>query len=138
VPPEILDPLDIYDRGLANLASLEGVERYVFFLMDFDNLMEMEGWDHFFLHEHHFAWYAEMKEWLRKAEDQAALTVLADFEGWLHEHGLGLPPDEDEYWTVEEAARDSVPDWCQQYCDLREARWARAIAYFERCGAKLA
>jgi len=31
MPLEILDPLDIYDRGLADLASLEGVERYVFF-----------------------------------------------------------------------------------------------------------
>jgi len=106
--------------------------------MDFDNLMEMEGWDHFFLHEHHFVWYAEMKEWLRQAGDEASLAVLADYEGWLREQGLGLPPDWDECFAVVEALGDLIPDWRERYSELREARWVRAAAYFERCGAKLA
>jgi hypothetical protein len=127
----LLDPLAIYDRGLADLASLDGVERLLFMLQDFDNLMEMEGWDHFFLYENHFAWYAEMKDWLRQIGDEASLTVLSDYESRIRAKGFEVSPTGIEAWLQAEHEADDPgdPDWCGQYCALREARWERALAH---------
>lgn len=135
----LLDPLAIYDRGLADLNNLAGPERLVFMLQDFDNLMEMEGWDHFFLYEHHLAWYAEMKEWLRQIGDEASLAVLSDYESHVSSEGFELSPagieallrsKDNEYYR-------SCPDWCGQYCALREDRWARASAFLTSHGLAL-
>ena len=92
----LLDPMEIYDKGLRDLASLQGAERLVFMLQDFDNVMEMEGWDHFFLYEHYFIWYSEMKEWLRKIRDKQSLAVLNDYENHLNARGVTLSPSEIE------------------------------------------
>ncbi len=127
----LLDPLAIYERGLADIASLDGVERLLFMLQDFDNLMEMEGWDHFFLYDHHFAWYAEMKDWLRRIGDEASLAVLGDYESRVQANGFEVSPAGIEAWLQEEDEADEPgqPDWCGQYCTLRQARWERALAY---------
>lgn len=125
-----LDPLAIYKRGLADLDSLDGVERWLFMLQDFDNLMEMEGWDHFFLYEDHFSWYAEMKEWLRQVGDEASLAVLGDYESHVLARGFDVSPAGIEAWLhAEEEALSGHPDWRDQYCALREARWERGVAY---------
>src|SRR5690606_41187886 len=89
-----LDPSDIYQRGLDDLDSLEGPERLVFMLQDFDNMMEMEGWDHSFMNENHFRWYPEMKDWLKTIGDEASLAVLEDYESHLQARGVRLDPDE--------------------------------------------
>src|ERR1700722_11029429 len=91
---ETLDPREIYDRGLRDLSCLRGAERLLFMLQDFDNLMEMEGWDHFFLSDSHLLWYSEMKTWLGAIDDAASSAVLGDYEGYLKARGVALSPRE--------------------------------------------
>jgi hypothetical protein len=135
----ILDPMDIYERGLRDLSCLQGPVRLVFMLHDFDNLMEMEGWDYFFLYEHHFFWYSEMKDWLRTIGDKTSLAVLQDFESHVRAHGVALVPSEFESFLNAggDAYLRTCPDWRTQYCELRPARWAQASAYLEGQGLKL-
>ncbi|MCI0641028.1 MAG: hypothetical protein L0Y70_18285 [Gemmataceae bacterium] len=131
--------MDIYDRGLRNLSVLQGVERLVFMLQDFDNLMEMESWDHFFRHECHFIWYSEMKEWLRTIGAQESLVVLDNHEAHLKARGVELSPSEIETFlnSQDEAYMRACPDWRRQYCELRGVRWAKASAFLESQGLKL-
>jgi hypothetical protein len=132
-PTVILDPIDIYDRGLRDFSSLQGAERLVFMLQDFDNLMEMEGWDHFFLYEHHFIWYCEMKEWLHLIGDRASLTVLEDYERHLTRYGVPFSPVGIQNFlnTQDNVYLCECPDWRGQYCELRRDRWAKAMAFFK-------
>ena len=134
-----LDPMTIYDRGLAGLDSLVGVERLIFMLQDFDNLMEMEGWDHFFLYEHHFVWYAEMKEWLRTIRETASLAVLGDYEGHVISKGFEFSPTgiDGLLRSKDEPYYRNCPNWCDQYCAFRASRWANASAYVESQGLML-
>ena len=136
---ELLDPAAVYDRGLADLSSLQGVERVIFMLQDFDNLMEMEGWDHFFLYENHFRWYGEFKEWLFLLGDSASLSVLKDYENYLKAHNVGLCPREIENFlsSLEEAELSGQVDWREQFCALRADRWARATAFLRSRGVAL-
>jgi hypothetical protein len=108
----------------------------VFMLQDFDNLMEMEGWDHYFLYEHHFVWYSEMKDWLRRIGDEASLAILSDYEAHVRSRGFEFSPAgvEDFLTSTDETC---FPDWRDQYCDLRASRWAKASAYLERQGLTL-
>jgi hypothetical protein len=136
---QVLDPMDIYERGLRDLSSLRGEERLVFMFQDFDNLMEMEGWDHFFTYEHHFIWYAEMTESLRKIGDEASLCVLENYENHLKARGVGMSPGEIRTF-LNSTADDylaACPDWCGQYCELREDRWTKANTYFRNQGVEL-
>jgi len=135
----ILDPLEIYDRGLQDLSVLQGPDRLVFMLQDFDNLMEMEGWDHFFRYEHHFAWYGEMKEWLHLIAERESLAVLESFETYLDGRGVPLLPD-----SMESPTSTNDPDyeskcvqWCSLYSEGRGRRWARAAAYLRSQGVEL-
>jgi len=129
----VLDAIAIYEKGLADLSELDGVERLVFMLQDFDNLMDMEGWDHFFLHESHFAWYPEMKDWLHTIGDTASLAVLTDYEAYLKERLVRLSPSEIERFLSfqDNASMNAAPDWRHQYSELKAARWAKALAYLE-------
>ncbi len=86
----VLDPKEVFERGLRDASSLKRTERLVFILQEFDILMEMEGWDHFFLCDHHFAWYSEMKEWLHMIGDAGSLAVLEDYEAHLEARGIPL------------------------------------------------
>jgi hypothetical protein len=126
----LLDPLVVYHRGLAGLDRLEGVERLVFMLQDFDNLMEMEGWGHFYLNEHHFAWYAEMKNWLHAIGAAESVALLDDYETHVRSKGFEVSPAGIEAMerSKDEAYSQSCPDWCGRYCALREDRWAKATA----------
>lgn len=128
--------MDVYERGLRDLSSLQGAERLVFMLQDFDNLMEMEGWVHFFIYENDFIWYFEMKEWLQIIGDRASLAVLEDFEAQLKAHGVPLSPSEFEGFLSSggDVYLRACPDWEAQYCELRSTRWARASAYLESQG----
>jgi hypothetical protein len=134
-----LDPIGIYDRGVKDLASLAGAERLIFMLQDFDILIEMEGWDHFFLHEHHFIWYSEMREWLRIIGDFASLAVLDSYETHLKTNGVALSPIEIERLlnTQDNSSLQCCVDWGGQYCDLKEFRWAKASAYLEGQGLRM-
>ena len=40
---KVLNASDIYRQGFADLSCLQGAERLIFMLQDFDNMMEMEG-----------------------------------------------------------------------------------------------
>lgn len=134
-----LDPGDIYDRGLNELKALVGPERLVFMLQDFDNMMEMEGWEHFFLYEHHFAWYAEMKDWLSRMGAPSSLGVLSSFESYVRAKGFELSPSGIEAMlaTHEEAEAEDGPDWREKYCELRDERWSAAATYLETQGFAL-
>jgi hypothetical protein len=133
---KLLDPLATYDRGLSDLDSLVGAERLVFMLQDFDNLMEMEGWDHYFLHKHHFAWYGEMKRWLHQIGAEGSLAVLNNYESHVRSKGFEVSPSDIESLLTSEDELDhrSCPDWRDQYCALREDRWEKAIAFLRDQG----
>ncbi len=135
----LLDPHDIYDRGLDDLDSLRGPERLVFMLQDFDNMMEMEGWEHFFLYEHHFAWYEEMQDWLNRIGAASSLAVLSSYETYVHAAGFELSPAGIEAMleAQEDAETQEGPDWCERYCDLREERWTAAAAFLVTQGFEL-
>jgi hypothetical protein len=134
----VLDPMEIYDRGLRDLASLQGAERLLFMLQDFDNLMEMEGWEHFFLYEHHFIWYAEMKEWLHTIGENSSLAVLQNYESYLKARGVALSPSAIENSDARgEAHSLACNDLCNRYCELRSVRWARAAAHLESQGVRI-
>jgi hypothetical protein len=136
---KILDPIAIYEAGLADLSRLQGVERLVFMLQDFDNLMDMEGWDEFFCHEWHFDWFSEMKEWLHAIGDTASLAVLASYETYLKEHDVTLSPTDISHFleSRSDSPLKSEPDWREQYGQLRSARWARALTYLDARGITL-
>lgn len=136
---EVLDPIDLYDRGLRDLSSLRGAERLVFILQDFDYLMEMEGWDHFFIYEAHFSYYSEMKGWLDIIDDKASLAVLKAYEDHLKEHGDPLSSNDIQAFlnTQADAYFQNCPDWREQYCALRGDRWAKTIAYLQSKGQTL-
>jgi len=139
---KVLDPLAIYDRGLAGLDRLVGPERLVFMLQDFDNLMEMEGWNHFFLCEHHFAWYVEMKQWLERIAAVSSLAVLGHYENHLTREGFELSPTGVQQLLKTKDAEDpeyhrNCVDWCGQYCAFRDDRWTKATAYLNSQGLAL-
>lgn len=135
-----LDTVDIFHRGNENLSSLHGAERLVFMLQDFDLLMEMEGWDHFFIYDHYFAWYSEFKEWLNTIDDRRSLAVLEDYERHLVDRGISLLPEAiDEFLSLQDDAYlNSCPDWREQFLELTKYRWARARAYLRGEGLELA
>jgi hypothetical protein len=134
-----LDPSEIYERGLQDLARLVGAERLVFMLQDFDNLMEMEGWDHFFLYDHHFIWYPEMKDWLRAIGDVASLAVLDNYESHLKRNGVPISSEKIRLFlsAQDDSYLEDCPDWCEQYCELRTVRWAKVSEYLESHGQQL-
>ena len=133
-----LDPIEIYARGLRNLELLEGPERLVFLLQEFDILMDMEGWYHFFLYEHHFKLYSEMKDWLSTIDDRQSLVVLGDFEARLKSRGVPLESAEIEtFFDSQDDYFRACPDWCEQYTACRAGRWQKAIAYLETAGLRL-
>jgi hypothetical protein len=90
MPKKPVDPREVYERGLADPSSLRGTERMVFAFVEFENLMDREGWGHFFIYEHHFAWYAELKEWPGRIGDIDSLAVLEDFEAFVRRHGAQI------------------------------------------------
>jgi hypothetical protein len=107
--------------------------------MNFDNLMEMEGWDHFFLYERDFALYPEMKAWLRTIGDAESLRILEDFESHLKSRGVPLSPKEIERFLNQQdnLYLQSCPDWEKQYIELRKQRWERVLGYLEKQGLSL-
>lgn len=134
----VIDPADVYHRGLRDPDKLRGPERLVFILQEFDILLEMEGWAHFFLYERHFAWYDEMKDWLLRIRDEESLAVLLAYESWMRERGFGVTPTAMETWVEIGASPDvPEPDWADGYTAIREQRWERARAHLAECGHTL-
>lgn len=131
-----LDPDDIYDRGLNDLSSLQGPERLVYMLTDFDNFLEMEGWEGYFMSEANFGWYAEMKEWLRTIGDEKSLGVLKKYENYLKKHNVALTADAIAEFV--EVSEDSIgADLQDSYDALRTDRWKKAKAYLKTQGLEI-
>jgi len=132
---KVIDPAEVYDRGLRDPDALRGPERLVFILQEFDILMEMEGWVHFFLYERHFTWYDEMKDWLRRIGDEESLAVLLAYESWMRERGFDATPSAVERWLGTHGALEfREPDWVDEYTAIRERRWERARAHLAENG----
>ena len=135
---KVLDPMEIYYRGLRDLTFLQSAERLLFMLQDFDNLMEMEGWEHFFRYQHHFIWYAEMKEWLHTIGENFSLAVLQDYESYLKVNGVELSPEAiANSDAMGEAHSLACNDLCNRYCELRSVRWAKAMVHLENQGIRI-
>lgn len=137
--PTVLTLSAVYDRGLADLEKLVGVERLVFMLLDFDTLMIMEGWSHFFLHEHHFAWYAEMKDWLQQIGDHESLVILNEYESDVCSRGCEVSPEgiEELFLADDVDYYHRCADWCDRYSALDQARWAKAGDFLSLRGFEL-
>jgi hypothetical protein len=134
------DLIEINERGLQDKSTLNATEMALFILLEFDLLMEMEGWDHFFLYQHHFDGYEPMKSWLRKIGDEESLGFLADYESHLAQRGVSLVPRAIELFlnAQDDAYLNACPDWREQYVVLGERRWDKTSSYLERQGIALA
>jgi hypothetical protein len=126
-----LDPRDIYERGLADVASLSSDERIVYLLLELETYAAMEGWDHFFTTDK-LRFYSELKFGLLAAGDLKSLAVLEDYERHLAEHGVSIEPaaidaflceQDDDYFA-------SGRDWYGDFDALTESRWKRVQEYF--------
>lgn len=133
-----LDPAVVYERGLRHPEALTAAERLVFLLMEFETLMNMEGWDDFFTSRwSHY--YPEMKQGLGAAGDTDSLEVLQDYERHLQERNVALEPraidsflaaQDDEYFK-------KCRDWREDYGELSEKRWSKVRDYLGKLGFEL-
>lgn len=123
----------VYEKGLEDLTSLQTHERLIFVLLDFETLMDMEGWDHFFMYEHSLAHYPELKEWLLKIEDHASFAVLQKFEQCVNDPQALSSADAYERYcsSVSDTERINGPDWRKDYSNLSEQRWGKVAEFLK-------
>ncbi len=137
--PIPINPLEVLGRADTDPQSLKPYEKLVFTLYNFDLIADMEGWDHFFTHEHHFAWYDEMKHWLDKIDDIPSLSLLEEYENHLATQGVEVNPAAiNEHLCLANQNNFETPrDWRNDYSELRPRRWNKANFYLQQNGYQL-
>lgn len=134
----VLDPADIYERGLRDPEGLTSAERLVFILMELETLMDMEGWDHFFTSKS-ARYYPELKQGLVASGDTDSLEVLEDYERHLSERNVPFHPSaiEDFLGAQDEKYLNNCRDWREDYSRLSERRWRKLREYLGTLGFAL-
>ena len=79
----------VYEAGLENPAGLDPQGYLVFVVQDFENYMEMEGWEGFFI-AGRLSDYARLKVLSRDIGDDESLAVPGDWETYLRERKIPL------------------------------------------------
>jgi hypothetical protein len=133
-----LDPDEIFRRGHEDCVSLTPHERLVFLLLEFEGLMNMEGWDDFFT-SRWSSYYPELEQGLLLAGDNESLAVLQDYETHLKAHGTSLDPSVLDAF-LEGQSRDyfaNCRDWREAYTRLSDRRWSKIRSYLESHGLSL-
>jgi hypothetical protein len=129
---------EAYSRGQGEFASLTPDERLVFLLVQFETLMDMEGWDDFFTSKWS-PYYSELKQGLVLAGDRDSLEVFEDYEEHLRTRGVSLDPEAlDAFLTAQNNAYfESCRDWRDDYTDLATQRWSKVSEYLRAHGITL-
>ena len=134
-----IDPLSAYQRGLSSRSSLDEAELFVFAVMHLENLMDMQGWEHFFCSPQSAALYPNLKTGLAEADDRASLAVLEDFERYLWANRVPLVPASiDRHFTaLDDATLSALPDWRARFAGVAEQRWEAISAHLKSIGIAL-
>jgi hypothetical protein len=134
-----LDADEVLQRGLSDCESLSLLERLVFLLLEFEVLMDMEGWDDFFT-SRWSAYYPELKQGLVLAADEKSVEILDDYETHLKGHGVVLEPSaldkflcsrENQYFV-------NCRDWRDDYAKLGSHRWSKVREFLRSHDVSLA
>ena len=88
----VVDPMDVYQRGLKDPDSLSEEELIVYLLIELETEMDMEGWDHFFTTDK-LRYYPKLKSALQLIGDLASLRVINGYEAFLRSYGVPMRPD---------------------------------------------
>lgn len=128
-----LDPMTVYERGLAQPEALTGDERLVYLLMDVEACMDMEGWDHFFMTDN-IRYYQELKHGLHVIGDSDSLEVIEDYEEHLRANGVAMEPDAIASWlrNQDDEYLQGCRDWREDYAKLTGTRWDKVKGYLHR------
>lgn len=118
---QILNVLELYERGLAAFASLSPLERDVFVVHDLNLYYEMEGsFEDYLLSGGHTAELEWLTGTLKRVQDQASANIVA------------------QLMSLGEGDRERMALLCDQFYDLMAARWAAIERYLAQQGAVLA
>jgi hypothetical protein len=130
---------DVCDRGFKNAASLAPEERLVYLLADLEALIDMEGWDHFFMTDR-MQYYPDLISGLRAAGDSVSVEVLQDYEQHFGGFGVSFEPEAIAKFLSEE--RDgyisSCRDWQRDFELAKETRWKKIEEYLSHRGYEIA
>lgn len=134
----VLDPTAVYKRGLRDPEGLTAAERLVFVLMEFETLMDMEGWDDFFTSKW-LRYYPELKRGLAAADDTESLAVLDDYEQHLKERNVALEADAIGAFLVAQSEEyfRGCRDWRDEYSRLSDRRWRKVTDHLRTLGLEL-
>jgi hypothetical protein len=134
-----IELVSTYQRGLSSRSSLDEAELFVFAVMDLENLIDMEGWEHFFCSPQAAALYPNLKTGLTEADDRASLAVLEDFERYLRANRVPLGPAsiERHFTTLDDASLSALPDWRARFAEVVEQRWEAISAHLKSIGIEL-
>jgi hypothetical protein len=132
----IIQSLDCYLKALKDINALTSEERQVFILMEFETLMIMEGWDHFFTYDWHLKFYPELKQTLQIIDDNDSLSVLNNYEQHLYEKGVPIEAKaiENFVFSQELSYFRNSPDWTKLYNEFAEERWNKMSKYLAKKG----
>lgn len=135
----VIHPARVYERGLIKPESLSSLERLVFLLLDFQNVIDMEGWDHFFMDEERLALYPELKQWLSDVGDRTSLAILEDYERHLGKHGIALEPNSLQAFLSRQKKSyfRSSADWRDLYTQAEDQRWQKVREYLNKHAVQL-
>lgn len=124
--------MSIFNRGLADPEGLDRFELLVFLVMSLETSMDMEGWDHFFVHgraEHSEA----LRHMLREIGDLTSTEIVDDYADHLRQLGVAFPPSEFPC----ESCCASDRDWRRDFSAALEQRWRKVDAFLRPHGLAL-
>jgi hypothetical protein len=130
---------DVCDRGFKNAASLTPEERLVFLLAYLEALIDMEGWDYFFMHDR-MRYFPDLIDGLRAAGDLVSVEVLKDYEQHFSRYGVSFEPEAIAKFLREEpdGYMNSCRDWQRDFELAKETRWKKMEEYLSRRGYEIA
>lgn len=134
-----IQSLDCYQKGLKNIDELTPEERQIYILMEFETLMDMEGWEHFFIYDWHLKFCSELKQTLQVIDDSDSLSFLNQYELHLHEKSIPLEAEAIENFVFSQSESYFVnsPDWRELYSQFTEERWNKMSRYLAKKGITL-
>ncbi len=130
---------DVCDRGLKDAGSLTSEERLVYLLADLETLIDMEGWDHFFMTPC-MRYYSDLISGLQAAGDSVSVEVLRDYENHFSRYGVAFEPEAIAAFLCEspDGYESSCRDWQEEFEAAKETRWKKIEEYLAPRGYEIA
>ena len=129
---------DVCDRGFKDAARLTPEERLVYLLADLETLIDMEGWDHFFM-TLRMQYYSDLISGLQAAGDSVSAEVLRDYEEHFSLYGVAFEPKAIAGFLSEEpdGYASSCRDWQEEFELAKETRWKKMEQYLAGRGYEI-